>query len=170
MTTPHTYRLERRQFILRPRADVFDFFSDASNLEAITPPSVHFHILTPRPIVLQEGTLIDYRLRLLGVPMKWRTRIESFEPPCCFSDTQVRGPYKLWRHTHEFHEQDGGTLMIDRVAYQLSLGPIGWAANALFVRRQLGHIFDYRYQQIERLLAETRSAGRESDRAPQSVT
>jgi ligand-binding SRPBCC domain-containing protein len=124
MTTPHTYTLQRRQFIPRLRADVFAFFSDAGNLEAITPPSVHFHILTPRPIVLQEGTLIDYRLRLLGVPMKWRTRIESFEPPHRFSDTQVRGPYKLWRHTHEFHDQDGGTLMIDHVAYQLSLGPI----------------------------------------------
>ncbi len=168
---PHTYHLERRQFIPLPRSEVFAFFSDAGNLEAITPPSVHFRILSPRPILIQEGTLIDYRLKLLGIPFRWQTRIESFQPPHRFSDTQQRGPYKLWRHTHEFHEQDGGTLMIDRVQYQLALGPIGWLAHAWFVGRQLAHIFDYRYSAIERLLAASRTdCAQELDLAPQTVT
>jgi len=152
----HTYHLERRQFISLPRAEVFAFFADAGNLETITPPSLHFRILTPRPIDIQSGTRIDYRLALLGIPFRWRTRIESFEPPHRFADIQERGPFQLWRHTHEFIQQDAGTLMIDRVDYQLPLGPLGGLADALFVQRQLKYIFDYRFQVIERLLAGNR--------------
>lgn len=148
----HTYRFERTQLIPRPLAEVFPFFSDAGNLEAITPPSLHFHILTPRPIPMRAGTLIDYRIRICGVPMAWRTRIDSFEPPHRFSDSQIRGPYKLWLHTHTFEETPEGTRMTDRVEYQLRLGPIGWMANAIFVRRQLEYIFDFRRQAIDRLL------------------
>lgn len=151
---PTTYHLHRRQFIPRPLEEVFPFFADAANLETITPPSLHFQILTPKPIRIQTGTLIDYRLSLLGIPFKWRTRIELFQPPHRFVDVQVRGPYRLWRHTHEFAEQDGGTEMIDRVEYQLPLGPLGWLAERLFVRRQLKHIFDYRFRVIEHLLGE----------------
>jgi ligand-binding SRPBCC domain-containing protein len=154
----HTYRLERSQFIPRPRDEVFAFFSDAGNLESITPGLLHFHILTPRPIAIRAGTLIEYRLALFGVPFRWRSRIESFDPPRKFSDVQDRGSFKLWRHTHEFNEQDGGTLMVDRVEYQLPLGPLGWIANSLVVRRQLAEIFDYRHRAIERLLAENRIA------------
>ena len=153
---PTTYQLERRQFIPRSLAAVFPFFADAGNLEAITPPRLHFRILSPRPIEMQTGTLIDYRLVLCGVPFRWRTRIEAFEPPYRFVDAQLRGPYRLWRHTHEFSEQDDGTLMIDRVEYQLPLGPLGWLAHALFVEGQLAHIFDYRRRAIDQLLAENR--------------
>ncbi len=99
---PRTYTLERTQLIPRPLREVFPFFSEANNLEAITPAFLQFKILTPGPIALQAGTLIDYRIRFLGIPMYWRTRIETFDPPVRFTDTQVRGPYRLWHHTHEF--------------------------------------------------------------------
>lgn len=150
---PHTYHLKRRQFIHLPRTDVFPFFADASNLETITPPSLKFRILTPQPIEIRAGTVIDYRLALLGIPFRWRTRIESFDPPHRFTDVQERGPYRLWHHTHEFSDQDGGTLMVDTVNYQLPWGMVGSWAHRLFVERQLRHIFDYRHQVIERLMA-----------------
>lgn len=150
MTT--TYILEREQFIPRPVAEVFAFFADAGNLGAITPAFLNFQILTPRPIPIETGTLIDYQIKLFGVPLQWRTRIEELEPPWRFADVQLRGPYKLWRHTHEFREVQGGTLMTDRVRYQLYLGPLGRLAHALWVRRTLVRIFDYRRQTIERLL------------------
>ena len=153
-----TYHLERTQFIARPLDEVFAFFSDASNLSLITPDWLHFRILTPQPIAMQAGTLIDYQIKLFGVPMRWRTRIDSFDPPHQFVDTQVRGPYKLWRHTHEFAPTDGGTLVTDLVEYQLRFGPIGWVANRVFVARALARIFDHRAEAIARLLdAEDRS-------------
>jgi ligand-binding SRPBCC domain-containing protein len=160
-----SYQFERRQFIPRPLAEVFVFFSQAENLAKITPPSLKFRILTPLPITIEQGSLIDYRMSLLGVPFHWRTLIERFEPPACFSDVQARGPYRFWRHTHEFFEQDGGTLMVDHVEYSLHLGPIGSLANALLVRRQLDHIFNYRYRTITALLSESRTG----ERAPTSV-
>ena len=147
-----TYTLERRQFIRRPLDEVFPFFADAGNLESITPEFLQFRILTPRPIVMQPGTLIDYRLKLLGVPLQWRTQIEEFEPPRRFVDVQLRGPYKLWRHTHEFTETVEGTAMVDRVVYQIPLELLGRLAHAVFVRRTLNQIFDHRHLIIERLL------------------
>jgi len=147
-----TYVLEREQFIPRPLAEVFPFFADASNLEAITPEFLNFQILTPRPIPLRPGSLIDYQIKLFGLPLKWRTRIEEFDPPKRFVDVQLRGPYKLWHHTHEFLETGGGTLMTDRVRYQLAFGPLGSLAHILWVRRTLARIFDHRRQTIERLL------------------
>jgi ligand-binding SRPBCC domain-containing protein len=154
---PRTYLLERRQFIPQPLGVVFPFFADAGNLEAITPDFVGFQIHTPRPIVMQPGTLIDYSLRLFGVPLRWRTRIEQFEPPNRFVDIQIRGPYRQWEHTHEFRETAAGTEMTDRVRYQMPLGPLGKLAHALFVKRTLQQIFDHRHRSIERLLS-TRSA------------
>jgi ligand-binding SRPBCC domain-containing protein len=154
-----TYTLERTQLIPRPIDDVFPFFSDAANLEAITPAFLHFKILTPEPIAMQPGTLIDYRIRLLGIPLFWRTRIEAWEPPLRFVDIQVRGPYRLWHHTHEFLPVEGGTLMIDRVQYQVPFGPLGQVAHALWIRRTLGRIFDYRFQKITTLLPGTFSTG-----------
>lgn len=147
-----TYILEHEQFISRPLAEVFPFFADAGNLEAITPEFLNFRILTPRPIPMHPGSLIDYQIKLFGVPLKWRTRIEEFEPPNRFVDVQLRGPYKLWHHTHEFREVEGGTLMTDRVRYQLYLGPLGSLAHTLWVGRTLARIFDHRRQTIERLL------------------
>src|SRR5688572_14279938 len=117
--------LEQQQFVPRPRGEVFEFFSNASNLANITPKFLGFNILTPAPIAMAAGTLIDYRIHLGPVPMRWRTRIEAFEPEERFVDIQLRGPYKLWRHTHEFYDADGGTLMRDRVEYELPFGLLG---------------------------------------------
>lgn len=154
-----TYTLERTQFIPRPLAEVFPFFSDAKNLEAITPAFLQFKILTPGPIPMQAGTLIDYRIRLLGIPMFWRTKIESFDPPLRFSDTQIRGPYRLWHHTHEFVETAEGTLMTDHVRYQMPFGPLGILVHALWTRRTLERIFDYRFQKVAELLGEETKVG-----------
>jgi ligand-binding SRPBCC domain-containing protein len=151
------YRLERAQRVRRPLPEVVAFFSDADNLERLTPDFVHFRILTPRPIVMQPGTLLEYELRLLGIPVRWRSRIETFEPPgpdgriARFSDTQVTGPYKRWHHVHEFHAVLGGTEIRDVVDYELRLGPLGTVAHALFVRRALNQIFEYRRARCEEL-------------------
>jgi ligand-binding SRPBCC domain-containing protein len=154
-----TYTLERTQLIPRPLREVFPFFSDAKNLEAITPPFLQFKILTPGPIPMQARTLIDYRIRLLGFPMFWRTKIETFEPPLRFSDTQVRGPYRLWHHTHEFVETPEGILMTDLVRYQMPFGPLGTLVHAVWTRRTLERIFDYRFQKVDELLGASKAAG-----------
>lgn len=143
------YVLERIQRIPKPRDEVFAFFADAQNLEQMTPRWLAFQILTPRPIRMHEGTLIDYRIALFGIPMSWRTRIEAWQPDERFVDTQLRGPYRRWHHTHTFEAIDGGTLMLDRVEYALPLGPLGTIAHALFVRRQLDMIFEHRRATIE---------------------
>ncbi len=144
------YVLEREQLIPRPCHEVFEFFSRAENLELLTPSSLSFRIITPTPIEMRPGTLIDYAIRLHGVPLRWRTRIDRFEPDRCFVDIQLRGPYRYWRHLHEFTEVPGGTRMRDVVHYEVPLGPVGDVARHLFVRRLLHHIFDYRRQAVER--------------------
>jgi ligand-binding SRPBCC domain-containing protein len=143
-----SHLLTRTQTLPRPRAEVFDFFADAHNLEAITPDFLRFRVLTPGPIAMREGTLIDYRLSLFGVPFGWRTRIEAWEPGVRFVDAQLRGPYRRWHHTHVFEDAPGGTLMTDRVEYELPLGPLGGLAHALVVRRQLDAIFAHRRRVI----------------------
>lgn len=148
--------LTREQRIPKPRDEVFAFFADAGNLEQMTPRWLAFRILTPQPIAMHDGALIDYRISLLGVPMRWRTRIEAWRPNERFVDTQLSGPYRRWHHTHTFEEIEGGTLMRDRVEYQLPLGPLGTVAHALFVRLQLRMIFDHRYATIERIFGRWR--------------
>jgi len=143
-----TYRLERTQIIPRPRAEVFAFFSDAKNLERITPPMVGFRFLSPPPAVIGAGTLIDYQLKLHGFPLRWRTRIETFEPGVAFTDIQLRGPYRSWHHRHAFSDVTGGTRMDDTIDYQLPLGPIGAVAGSLWVARALRQIFDFRAHRI----------------------
>jgi ligand-binding SRPBCC domain-containing protein len=152
VTDVHCHRLERVQRVPRSLVDTFAFFTDAENLEAITPPFLGFDILTPRPVHMGAGTLLDYRLRLFGVPFSWRTRIEVFEPSRRFSDVQVRGPYRRWHHLHEFHAIEDGTLVVDRIDYEVPLGPLGSLAHGLVVGRTLTRIFDHRRQQVARLL------------------
>ncbi len=138
------YVLERTLTVAAPRSEVFAFFADAANLERMTPPFLGFHILTPLPIEMRPGTVIDYRIRLNGVPLRWRTTIESYEAGERFVDVQSKGPYSVWRHTHSFVDVPGGTEVRDHVEYQLPLGPLGRIAHQLFVRRQLATIFDFR--------------------------
>lgn len=138
--------------LARPLTEVFDFFSDAKNLERITPPELNFHILTPDPIVLSKGALIDYQLGLFGIPLKWRTEITEWDPPNKFVDTQLSGPYAQWIHTHRFNEiSPNETLIEDEVWYRLPFEPFGDIAHFL-VRRQLDHIFDFREKEVARLL------------------
>ena len=147
-----THVLERIQLVPRPRAEVFAFFADAHNLEAITPGSLRFRITTPGPIAMRAGTRIDYRLSLFGLPFRWRTLIEEYRPDERFVDLQLAGPYRRWRHLHAFEEAPGGTRMLDRVEYELPLGPLGELAHAALVGRQLRAIFDHRRRAIEALL------------------
>jgi ligand-binding SRPBCC domain-containing protein len=146
--------LERSQRLALPAARAFAFYADALNLEAITPPWLAFRVATPGPIEMRSGTLIDYRLRLHGVPVRWRTRIAVWEPPERFVDVQVRGPYALWEHTHTF-EPDGPDAVVirDRVHYALPFGALGRLAHALIVRRDLERIFDHRRRAVAYALA-----------------
>lgn len=123
------------------RERIFEFFSDAFNLQEITPPWVHFRILTPGPIQIEQGTLIDYRLHLQGIPVRWRTEICAWDAPLSFCDRQLRGPYRMWEHTHRFETVPEGTLMTDEVLYRV---PGGALIHTLFVRRKLVQIFAYR--------------------------
>ncbi|UCF19022.1 MAG: SRPBCC family protein [Gemmatimonadota bacterium] len=147
------YLLEARIWLPRPVEEVFEFFCDAGNLETITPPFLRFEILTPLPLTMRAGTLIDYRLRLRGIPVRWRTEITAWEPPTRFVDEQRRGPYRWWIHEHRFGERAGGTEMVDRVRYGVPGGPL---VNGLFVARDLRRIFEYRGREIERTYAAAR--------------
>lgn len=148
------YVLERVQRIPRPLDEVFEFFADAGNLEAITPPWLNFKILSKLPIEMREGALIEYKLRLFGVPIFWRTLIEKWSPTDSFVDRQLVGPYKLWHHTHTFVADGNETVMTDRVRYQIPFGPIGTLAHVVMVQGLLKRIFDYRYETIEKLLCQ----------------
>ena len=145
------HSLRRQQRIGAELDPVFAFFSHAHNLEQITPPWLRFEIVTPGPVEMAAGTLIDYRLRLHGVPMHWRTRIEAWEPGRMFADRQLRGPYALWYHRHEFEPNADGTLVRDIVHYALPGGALGDLALPV-VRRDLTRIFDYRHAAAERAL------------------
>ncbi len=146
------YRLERVQRIPQPLETVFSFFADAENLERITPPFLHFRILTPLPMTMQVGAHIEYHLRLIGFPIQWTTRIEDYAPPHRFVDSQLSGPYKQWVHLHEFSASVDGTLMRDVVDYDIPYGIIGTLAQKLFVAHMLERIFDYRREAITALL------------------
>jgi ligand-binding SRPBCC domain-containing protein len=138
------------QWLPAPRDEVFRFFADATNLQAITPPWLHFQVLTPSPIVIQRGTRIDYRLRLHGFPLRWQSEITEWDPPNRFVDEQRRGPYKRWIHTHSFVADRGGTRMRDVVEFEV---PFAFIAR-WFVQRDVRAIFAFRQAALDVRLRE----------------
>ncbi|MDX1683276.1 MAG: SRPBCC family protein, partial [Phycisphaeraceae bacterium] len=163
--TADGWRLETTQVFHAPLEKVFDFFADAGNLQAITPDHLRFEILTPLPIDMHDGTRIDYRIRLLGVPMKWKTVIPTWEPPHRFVDQQISGPYHRWIHEHRFETEGDRVIMHDRVDYRPRGGPL---IHRLFVADQLKSIFNFR----RRVLAErfATSTDQPSDAVPAQPT
>ncbi|RQV92976.1 MAG: CDP-paratose 2-epimerase [Calditrichaeota bacterium] len=138
--------------IKKPLAEVFSFFSNAENLQVITPPNLQFRILTPTPIEMKSGALIDYRIRLFGVPFHWKTEIMEWQPPVKFVDNQISGPYRQWIHTHSFEETKDGVIMTDLVHYKL----YGWflknIINRYFVAPQIRKIFEFRREKLHHIL------------------
>lgn len=157
------YVLETEITLPRTLDEVFPFFANPENLEAITPPWLNFQILTPRPIPMRPGAIIDYKIRLRGIPIRWRTVIAAYEPPRMFIDMQIKGPYLLWEHTHTFEpvHREGrfvGTRIGDRVRYlpldiPRSVPGLGGLIHRLMVRPDLEKIFAYRQQRMRELLA-----------------
>lgn len=160
------HRLTTSLVVPLPRSEVFPFFAEAANLGRITPPELGFRIITPEPIPMHPGTLIDYRISLFGVPMKWRTLISKWEPPYRFVDEQLRGPYATWHHTHTFTEVAGGTRVDDVVRYALPFGVLGLPAHPI-IRLQLKRIFSYRQKMVWKLLLGERA--RQEPLAPVQV-
>ncbi|MES1245106.1 MAG: SRPBCC family protein [Acidobacteriota bacterium] len=145
------WELRTRIRLPRPRPEVFGFFSDAANLEQLTPPWLRFRILTPPPIAMQQGARIDYRIRLRGLPVGWKTEITAWEPPRRFVDEQLRGPYRLWVHEHGFEEIEGGTLATDFVRYAAPGGVLSLLINRLLVARDLRTVFRYRHRKLREI-------------------
>ena len=146
------HHLDREQVVGRELPEVFEFFARAENLELITPPWLKFRILTPVPVAMRVGARIEYRLRVHGLPMTWVSVIDRWEHGEQFVDQQLRGPYRFWRHRHQFHEVDGGTRVRDRVEYALPLGGVGDLLGTPLVRRDLDRIFEYRRARVAELL------------------
>ncbi len=143
------FTLRTELWLPRPRTEVFAFFGEAGNLQAITPEWLSFFILTPQPIEMGSGRLIDYRIRLRGFPMRWQSEITAWEPPFRFIDEQRRGPYRMWRHEHLFEERKGGTLVVDEVRYAVWGGLL---VERFFVRPDLERIFAFRQRRMRELL------------------
>jgi ligand-binding SRPBCC domain-containing protein len=147
---PGQYLLETGILLPESLDRVFAFFADAYELETITPPWLQFHVLSERPIRMQLGQLIDYRLKLRGIPVRWQSEITAWEPPYRFVDEQVRGPYRRWHHEHTFENHPDGTLVGDRVEYAV---PGGWLVNSLFVKRDLEKIFRFRHEKLREIFS-----------------
>lgn len=148
------HELLMEQWVPRPIDETFEFFSDARNLEVLTPPHLCFKVLRCSTDSLQTGTLIDYKLQLHGIPFRWQSLIGEWNPVTHFSDTQIRGPYKKWHHTHTFIPQNGGTLIRDHALYRLPFGVPGDAVAFYFVKKDLENIFSYRFAKVRELFGE----------------
>jgi ligand-binding SRPBCC domain-containing protein len=144
----HLERLDQEQWVPRAPAEVFALFSDPQNLEKLTPPFLRFRVLGSSTPALEVGTRIDYRLSLHGLPVRWQSRIDEWEPDRRFVDSQTRGPYATWRHTHTFEPHAGGTILRDVVCYELPLGALGGLVAGSRVRRDLREIFAYRRRKV----------------------
>lgn len=145
------FRFRCEQLVPHPVDKIFEFFSRAENLQAITPDWLNFEILKVDPSPVRQGTLIDYKLRLHGLPLRWQSEVVEWDPPHTFVDVQVRGPYKLWHHTHRFIAEGNSTRIVDEVLYQLPFGILGALAQRLMVRRDVERIFSFRQQKIASL-------------------
>jgi len=148
-----TFWLRTDLWMPQGRDEIFKFFADPQNLDTLTPPWLQFKILSPADTVMGKGTLLDYRLRLHGVPVRWQSEISVWEPPCRFVDRQIKGPYRLWVHEHTFADDDGGTLVGDSVEYSV---PGGTLVQRLLVAPDLERIFDYRHKILEKLFNPTK--------------
>ena len=146
------FQIHQEQFLSYPIEQAFRFFASPENLNLLTPPWANFSILSPQPIEMAVGTIIEYRIRLRGVPVNWRSEITEWQPPFAFCDVQLRGPYRFWVHRHTFEEKPGGTLVTDHVDY----GVLGGAlVNRLFVAGELRRIFTYRKTRLHELFPDT---------------
>ena len=145
------YRLVHEQLVPRKLEEVFEFFSRAENLEILTPDFLHFKIVSIHPQPLQKGTLINYKLRVRGIPLGWTSEIREWDPPVRFVDFQTRGPYKLWHHTHRFIAEGDNTRIMDEVLYDLPFGVLGKVAHAVMVKSDVENIFRYREMKIREL-------------------
>jgi ligand-binding SRPBCC domain-containing protein len=151
-TRPRRFHvLEREQFVPTSVETTYRFFADARNLEVITPPWLSFRVVTEGEIRMAVGTTIDYRIRMLGVPMAWRSLISRWEPGVAFVDEQVEGPYRWWHHLHTFEAHEGGTILRDRVEYAVPGGPLAPLVHAVFVAGRLRRIFDFRRDAVARI-------------------
>lgn len=143
-----TYTLAFEQQVPRQLPEVFEFFSRAENLEILTPPWLNFKILEVKPQPVRQGTLINYSLRVHGIPLRWTSEIVEWEPPHLFVDLQLCGPYKLWRHEHHFEPREGGTLISDTISLALPLGFLGQLAYKIKVQSDVQEIFAFREEKI----------------------
>jgi ligand-binding SRPBCC domain-containing protein len=146
-----SYLFEARVTLARPRPEVFAFFADPRNVARLTPPSLHL-VLETAVTAMTAGTVLDFRMSWFGIPVRWRTLIREFDAPYRFVDAQVRGPLARWEHRHMFLDEEGGTRVEDRIAYQLPFGPLGDLARAVFARRTLEAVWDYRTRRLGELL------------------
>ena len=146
---PKVYTFYKEQFVPSDMDTVFDFFSRPENLEKITPSAMGFNIITPTPIEMKEGAIIDYTVKILGVPVRWRTMITSYKENEYFVDEQLKGPYSYWHHKHTFKEVEGGILIIDEITYALPIQAFRKIVHPVLIKPQLNQIFDFRFQTIK---------------------
>ncbi len=148
------FKIKVKQFIGSSVEEVFGFFSRPENLSVITPSNLNFKILTPSPIEMKQGAVIDYTIQIIKVPIHWRTLITTYEPPFKFVDEQIKGPYNFWHHTHMFKEVPEGVEIYDEVNYSIPFGPLGVMLHAFWIKKDLNNIFEYRKDVIENMFKE----------------